>query len=225
MISLKPVFVLIEAALNEWSEDKASRLAASLAYYTAVSLAPLLVIAVSFLKLLNLDGKQVVESQIGMLVGPVGQAAATQMIDAAKQQSGFIATLVSACILLFGASGVFAELQDSMNIVWEVQPKPDLSWRDLIRSRFFSLAMVFGVIFILLVSLILSTVLGALAHRFTGQGRIAGLALDAALSLIVYSVVFAMLFRYLPDVKSSILKTSGTAQSRLPFCLRLVNTY
>jgi len=201
VLSPKSILGLIQAACSEWSEDKASRLAASLAYYTAVSLAPLLVISVSFLKLLNLDGKQVVESQIGTLVGPVGKAAATQMIDAAKQQSGLVATLISACILLFGASGVFAELQDSMNIVWEVQPKPGLSWRELIRNRFFSLAMVFGVIFMLLVSLILSTVLSALVQRFAGEGHVAGLTLDVVLSLIVYSVVFAMLFRYLPDVK------------------------
>ena len=192
---------LLKKAFAEWSEDKASRLAASLAYYTAISIAPLLVLSVTVLSQLNLNGKEVVEGQLGALMGPVGEAAATQMIDSAKQQSGVLATVISLIVLLFGASGVFAELQDSMNTVWEVQPKPGLSWLDLIKARFFSLTMVFGVIFVLLVSLIISTILGALVTRFAGNGHLVGLVLDIVLSLIVYSGVFALLFRYLPDVK------------------------
>src|SRR3954470_19404438 len=111
---------LLKQTWKEWNEDKASRLAAALAYYTAISLAPLLVLSVTLLKFLNLNGKQVVESQMGMLIGQTGQQAAAMMIDAAKQQSGVVATIISFAVLLFGASGVFAELQDSMNTIWEV---------------------------------------------------------------------------------------------------------
>ena len=197
----KAVWPLIKQSYNEWSEDKASRLAAALAYYTAISLAPLLVLAVTILGYMSLDGRTVVEEQMGVVMGPTGKEAAATMIDAAKQQSGVLATIISLAILLFGASGVFAELQDSLNVIWEVQPDPQAGWWETIKKRFFSLAMVFGVIFLLLVSLIISTVLGGLAHRIAGEGKVVGFILDITLSLIVYAGAFALIFKYLPDVK------------------------
>jgi membrane protein len=200
-MDLKATVPLLKRAYNEWSEDKASRLAAALAYFTAISLAPLLVLAVTLLGWLNYDGRSAVENQMGVLMGQTGKDAATMMIDAAKQQSGILATIVSLLVLIFGASGVFAELQDSMNTIWEVQPNPNLSWWDLIKARFFSLAMVFGVIFLLLVSLIITTIIGGLVKSVAGEGRIVGLVLDIVLSLIIYCVIFMLLFKYLPDVK------------------------
>src|SRR5215212_3547798 len=132
------VLPLLKEAWGEWTEDKASRLAAALAYYTAMSLAPMLVLAVTFLGWLKLDGRQVVESQMGQLMGSVGKDAAATMIDAAKQSSGVFATIVSIILLIFGASGVFGELQDSMNTIWEVKPRPDMGWMDTVKKRFFS---------------------------------------------------------------------------------------
>src|SRR5439155_26436383 len=176
-------------------------LAAALAYYTAVSMAPLLVLSVTLFKYLHLNGQQIVENQVGVLMGPKAQEAASMMIASAKQQSGVTATILSLIILLFGASGVFAELQDSLNTIWEVQPDPKAGIWDTIKKRFFSLAMVFGVIFLLIVSLILSTVLTAIAAHFAGNGVIVGFFLDVVLSLIVYSGVFALMFEYLPDVR------------------------
>ena len=151
------VWPLLKQTYNEWTEDKASRLAASLAYYTAISLAPLLVLSVTLLKFLHLNGKQVVEQQMGLVMGKTGQDAAAMMIDAAKQQSGWFATITSFVILLFGASGVFGELQDSLNTIWEVQPRPDTGWWETIKKRFVPMTMVFGVAFLMLVSLIIST--------------------------------------------------------------------
>src|SRR5215212_5484826 len=171
-MQISTVWPLLKASYNEWSEDKASRLAAALAYYTAISLAPLLVLAVTLLKLFNLNGRDIVQSQMGSLMGEVGKNAAATMIDAAKQQSGVWATIISFAILLFGASGVFAELQDSLNTIWEVQPDPKAGIWDTIKKRFFSLAMVFGVIFLLLVSLILSTVLGAVSAHIAGNAAV-----------------------------------------------------
>ena len=174
----KAYLPLFKEAYNEWSEDKASRLAAALAYYTAVSIAPLLVLAVTILGWLDFDGRRAVEEQMGMFMGSTGQEAARTMIDAAKQSSGFWPTLISLAILLFGASGVFAELQDSLNTIWEVQPDPRAGIWDTIKKRFLSMAMVFGVIFILLVSLLISTALGAMVTRFAAKGGIVGLVVD-----------------------------------------------
>ena len=191
---------LFKEAYNEWSEDKASRLAAALAYYTAISFAPLLVLAVTVLGWMNFEGRQVVENQVGMLMGSTGQDAARTMIDAAKQTSGFWPTVISIVILLFGASGVFAELQDSLNTIWEVQPDPRAGIWDTIKKRFFSMTMVFGVIFLLLVSMVVSTVLGGMVTRMAGEGKVVGFILDIVLSLLVYTAVFAVLFKHLPDV-------------------------
>jgi membrane protein len=195
------IWSLLKDSYNEWSEDKASRLAASLAYYTAVSIAPLLVLSVTLLKLFRLNGRDIVESQLGSLMGKVGKDAAATMIDAAKQQPGTFATIVSLVVLLFGASGVFAELQDSLNTIWEVQPDPKAGIWDTIKKRFFSLAMVFGVIFLLLVSLIISTVLGVIAGHIAGNAAVIGLIVDVIFSLTVYAGVFGLMFMYLPDVK------------------------
>ena len=197
----KAIWPLIKQSYNEWSEDKASRLAAALAYYTAISIAPLLVLAVTVLGFMSLDGRAVVEGQMGALMGQTGKDVAATAIDAAKQQSGVLATVISLIILLWGASGVFAELQDSLNVIWEVQPDPQAGWWDTIMKRFLSLAMVFGVIFLLLVSLIISTVLGAVAHRIAGEGKVIGFIIDIMLSVVVYFASFALLFKYLPDVK------------------------
>ena len=194
------VWPLLKDTFAEWTEDKASRLAASLAYYTAISLAPLLVLSVNLLKFLHLNGKQVVEQQMGLVMGKTGQDAAAMMIDAAKQQSGWFATIISFVVLLFGASGVFGELQDSLNTIWEVQPRPGTSWWDTIKKRFVPLTMVFGVAFLMLVSLIVSTVLGAIVTHFAGQGAVVGLVLDVFLSLLVYSAIFSLIFRFLPDL-------------------------
>jgi len=197
----KAYLPLFKEAYNEWSEDKASRLAAALAYYTAISLAPLLVLAVTILGWMSFDGRQVVENQMGMLMGSTGQQAATTMIDAAKKSSGIIPTIISLVILLFGASGVFGELQDSLNTIWEVQPDPKAGIWDTVKKRFFSMTMVFGVIFLLLVSMVISTVLGGMVTRVAGEGKVVGLIMDIVLSLIVYTGVFALLFKHLPDVK------------------------
>ena len=197
----KATLPLLKQAASEWSEDKSSRLAAALAYYTAMSIAPLLVLAVTFLGWMQLNGRQVVESQMGQLMGDVGQQAAVTMIDAAKKQSGTLATAISLLILVISASGMFGELQDSMNTIWEVKPRPNMGWIDTIKKRFFSLTMVFGVIFLMLVSMVISTILSAMVAHFAGEGKIAGLILDVVLSLIVYTGVFMLLFKYLPDVK------------------------
>src|SRR5213596_888524 len=149
-------------SFSEWTEDKATRLAASLAYYTMLSIAPLLIISIKVIGVLFGDqaARGGVSQYLAQTVGPKGAAAAEDMIKNAGQQgSGVLATIISTVILIFSASGVFGELQDSLNTIWEVKPKPDRNWKDMVRERFFSLSLVFGVIFLLLVSLVINTVL------------------------------------------------------------------
>jgi membrane protein len=155
---------LVKDAAREWSEDKVPRLGAALAFYTALSIAPLLVIAIAIAGLVF--GEEAARGQLlGQMRGLVGaegaEAIETMLAHARKPSSNLVAGLVGVVTLLVGASGVFGQLQDALNTIWEVRPKPGRGIWGAIKDRLLSLAMVLGVGFLLLVSLILSTVLSA----------------------------------------------------------------
>jgi membrane protein len=192
---------ILRCAWRDWGEDKASRLAASLAYYTALSLAPMVVLGVLLLKFIGLDGRELIEQQMAMLMGGAGSEMAREMIASARTSDGWLAGAASAALLLWGASNVFAELQDSMNTIWEVQLRPGLGWRDTIRRRFLSMAMVLGIGFLLLTSLFVSTLLAALAKRIAGEAAIVSVLLDTVLTFGAATAFFAAIFKVLPDLK------------------------
>jgi membrane protein len=197
----KAYLPLFKDAYKDWSEDKASRLAAALAYYTALSLAPMIVLGVLLLKFLEMDGQRIIEDQMAMMMGESGKTMAGEMIKNAKASSGWVAGTISFLVLIWGASNVFAELQDSMNTIWEVQPKPDLGIWGTIKKRFFSMAMVLGIGFLLLTSLFVSTILTGMAHKIAGEGRVIAFLLDFVLTLLVTTAFFSAIFKLLPDVK------------------------
>src|SRR5438105_3072177 len=145
------------------------RLGAALAYYTVFSLAPLLVIAIGLAGLVF--GKEAAQGQIGAqiqnLVGEQGGKAVQAMVESAsKPGTGILGSVLGIAMLLFGAAGLFGELQDALNTIWGVQPKPGRGVLGIIRDRFLSLSMVLGVAFLLLVSLVVSAALAALAGLF-----------------------------------------------------------
>lgn len=198
---------LLKTTAHECMEDKVPRLGAALAYYSVLSLAPLVLIAIAVVGLVF--GREAAQGQlidqVRGLVGPEGAEAIQAMIaNAAKPRSGIMATLTGVAILLFGASGVFGELQDAMNTIWEVQPKPGRGVLGVLKDRFLSFTMVLGTGFLLLVSMILSA---ALAAFFTFAAHLApglGIALQAAntlISFVVVVILFALIFKVLPDVK------------------------
>ena len=192
---------------KDWSEDKVPRLGAAMAFYTALSMAPLLVIALrvaaSFFGDEAAAGE--IERQAQAMIGKDGAEALQAMIENAdEEKSGTIAAVLGIVTLLFGASGVFGQLQDSMNTIWEVQPKPGRGIWGFVRDRFLSFAMVMGCAFLLLVSLVVTTMLSA-AMSFTQQfsdnfGWLATL-LNAVVSLLVITGIFAVTFKMVPDVK------------------------
>ena len=206
------VLTLLKRAYDEFSEDKAMRLAAALACYTILSLAPLVVITMKVTTWTLRDEAKSgqVQAQMTQLVGPAGAQAISDMIASDKtNNSGVFATILSLAILLFSASGVFAELQDSMNTVWEVKPRPDMSWWDLIKKRFLSMGMVFGIIFLLLVSMFVTSTLSVALDKVVGGGddnagflaKAAAFVADFVITVLVVGVLFTMIFKYLPDVK------------------------
>jgi membrane protein len=128
------------------------------------------------------------------------------MVAAASNRQGgsIVATIIGVVTLLFGASGVFGELQDSLNTIWEVQPKPGLGFFATLKKRFFSFAMVLGVGFLLLVSLVISAALAALGGMLGGAQEDQSLiwkAINFAISFGVTTLLFALIYKILPDAK------------------------
>jgi membrane protein len=207
MIDLRLGWTLLKASFSEWLEDKAPRLGAALAYYTAFSLSPLLIIVIAVAGLAF--GQEAAEGQIiaqmESLVGEDGAKAIAAMIqNARKPSSGIIAGVVGLATLLIGATGVFGELRDALNTIWEVQPKPSRGLIGLLKDRFLSFTMVLGVGFLLLVSLSVNAGLAAMGS-FLG-GMLPGLAVlgqivNFVVSFSVIGLLFAMIYRYLPDLK------------------------
>lgn len=198
------VGAVLKEALYEWSEDKAMRLSAALALYTILSLAPLLVITIKVLSLMF--GKEFATGQVqrkmDLLIGSVGSKAVQDIIaSASKPGAGIIATAISSIILIWSASAVFGELQDSLDTIWKVKPKPNASWWVTIRKRLLSIGMIFVVAFLLLVSLVISTTLTMVAGRFVGEAGWGTLGTDAVVSVVGVSLLIAMIFRILPDVR------------------------
>ena len=137
------------------------------------------------------------------LSGLIGEETARTMMEVRQQQrseGGFLSGLIGIGLLLLGASGVFGQLQDAMNTIWEVKPKANRGVLGMIKDRFLSFTMVLGVTFLLLVSLIVTAGVAAVSEWLPG-GSAAGHLLELSLSFIVVTLLFAMIFKFLPDVK------------------------
>jgi membrane protein len=204
---MREAWELLKQTFTEWNEDKVPRLGAALAFYTALSIAPLLVISLRIAALFFGDeaARGEIEHQMQSMIGKQGAEAVQAMLENANRpESGFIATGLSVTTLLFGASGVFGQLQDSLNTIWEVKPKEGRGIWGFLRDRFLSMAMVMGVAFLLLVSLVVSAALsftGSYAFSWLRQFQVVSQALNVIVSLIIFTGLFAMMFKYLPDVK------------------------
>lgn len=199
---------VLTGTVKEWLADEASQLAAALAYYTAVSIAPLLVLIVVIVGLI-LGEQGTAESQlIGQLRGVMGEQGAqflqTVLENAQQPTLASVAGILSSLALLWGATNVFSQLQSSLNRIWNVQPKPGRSiWR-MIKDRFLSFTLVLGIAFLLLVSLVLTSVLSTLADW--GQGLLPSAdwiwqVVNFAVSFAVITLLFAAIYRVLPDAE------------------------
>ena len=186
---------LLQQAASQWMDDNALRMGAALAFYTAFSLTPLLILAVAvsgFLFTPN-DAQHQIIAQIAILIGSQGAQALDMMINAARRpESGLLASLFSVITLMLGATGALVELQDGLNRVWKV---PEAGgFKILLRHRLMSLALVVGIAFLLLVSLVVSTVLSAFDNLLGGQFPVHKIFLqeiDFVLSLGVVTLLFS----------------------------------
>ena len=197
--------VLKEAAVG-WSAHRAQKLGAALAFYTTLALAPLTLIAIAIAG--YFFGEEAarggIVNQIEGFVGREGATVIETLIQKASEpHHSRIATAISIGLLLFGATGVFAELKDSLDTIWEVKPKPGLGVWEMIKTRGLSFATVLGTGFLLVVSLLLTAILTAftnwLGRRLPETVSLAYL-FDVPISFIVITLLFALIFKLLPDV-------------------------
>jgi membrane protein len=145
-------------------------------------------------------------AQLESLMGAAGRELVTSILTTTSPQEGALATVVGLVTLFIGATAVFGELQATLNLIWEVQPAPTSGiWTEIwawLRERIFSLAIVFALAFLLLVSLVISTLLASVAALFHGpEQALLSRLLELIVSLLVLTFVFALLYKYVPDAE------------------------
>ncbi|HEU4521894.1 MAG TPA: YihY/virulence factor BrkB family protein [Thermoanaerobaculia bacterium] len=203
---MKKYLDLFKQTFTEFGQDKAPRLGAALAYYTIFSIGPLLLIAISIAGLVwgQEAAQGGISAQLNKVFGSNAARAVEEMVaGAGREKSGIIATIIGVVTLLFGASGVFGQLKDALNTIWNVEPKKSEGIMGFIKDRFLSMAMVLGVGFLLLVTLVFDTVLAAMGDYL--NTIVGGEALLQAIQLVIsfglVTVLFALIFKYLPDLE------------------------
>lgn len=205
---LRTAWTLLRQTADEWLADHAPRLGAALAFYSMLSLGPLLLLTLSFASIFF--GEDAARGQImGQIDGLIGQeGAATVQLVLAKTsddtETSFLATLIGIVTLLVGASGVFGQLQDALNTIWNVPPRKHFNFWKLIRDRFLSFTMVLGTGFLLLISLVVSAGLAAVGEF--GIYLLPGTEflfqfVNQVVSLGIITALFAVIFKYVPDTK------------------------
>ena len=199
---------LLKQTASEWMEDDAPTLGAALAYYTVFSLAPLMTIAIAMAGFFF--GKEAAQGQIfdelRVLLGEEGGKAVEEMVQSANAQptAGVVATIISVIMLLFGASGVFGQLQASLNAIWGVKAKPGRGVLGIIQDRLLSFGFTLVVGFLLLVSLLLTAGMALMADWIGGLmpgSEALAYILNIVLSLSMITLLFATIFKFLPDAK------------------------
>ena len=205
-MSLKVMWKLLSATYTKWTEDHAQGLGAALAFYAVFSLAPLLLIVIAIAGLVF--GQEAAQGQIiGQIQGLVGEDSAkaiqSMIEEARKPAAGIIATVLAIVMLLLGATGVFAQLQEALNTIWRVEEKPGGGIWKIIKDRFISLMAVLGTGFLLLISLVISAGLSAVGKTLEHFLPVPGFLLQIInffVSFAIVTLLFAMIYKLLPDI-------------------------
>jgi membrane protein len=212
-VHFRQIWRLLRQTFQEWNEDKVSRLAAALAYYTVFSLTPLITISLAIVGMVF--GKDAARGElVAQIQGLVGRQSAqvieTAIANISQNSHPGITSLINIGVLLFAASGVFAELQGALNTIWEVAPKPGKEIRLFIRQRLLAFLMVMAIGLLLLASLMLNTFLVAASHLVTSShfvinilpgGTIPWRLLNTVGSFVITTLLFGLIYKYLPQAK------------------------
>jgi len=208
--SFKAVWEILKDCFKGFSDDKVTKLSASLAYYTVFAMAPLLIIIISLAGFFL--GQEAAEGKIyGQLTGFIGSDSAVQLQDMIKQASlngkSRIAAIIGGITLLVAATTVFAEIQDSINSIWGLKAKPKKGWLKMLKNRFLSFSVIISLGFLLLVSLVVSTLIegfsDALKQHFPDITVVVFTIINIIITLVVIGLIFGVIYKVLPDAKIS----------------------
>ena len=203
------VFSQFKQTFQEWLQDKAPQLGAALAYYTVFSLAPLVLVLLAIIGFLFRDDPAGAWEKVTRQMSYFLDQSAVQVVQSIAQKASqpgksMLATVVGVALAVFGASGVFGQLQDALNTIWGVKAKPGRGIWGFLRTRFLSFAMVAGICFLLLVSLAIEALLKGFSHYVQSVlpgGIMIALTIYVVFDFAVVVLLFAMIFKFLPDVE------------------------
>ncbi len=202
----KGLWSVVKQATKGFSDDKVAKLSGSLAYFTVFSIGPMLMVIIFLADIFY--GRAAIEGTIyGQIEGFVGPAAAVQIQEIIKNASlsreGNVTALIGFITLLIGATGVFAEIQDTINFIWNLKPKPKKNWLKVLVNRLLSFSVVVSLGFLLLVSLMVTAVVEALSDRLHEVFPSATVTLVYIVNLLITfgitTLLFAIIFKVLPD--------------------------
>ena len=204
-MGLNVMWKLLSATYTKWTADHAQGLGAALAFYAIFALAPLLLIVIAIAG--SVFGQEAAEGHIiGQIQGLVGEESAkaiqSMIEEARKPTAGVIATVLALVLLLLGATGVFAQLQEALNTIWRVEEKPGEGVWQALRNRFISLLAILGTGFLLLISLVISAGLSAIGTTLEHFISVPALLLQLInffVSFAIVTLLFAMIYKLLPD--------------------------
>jgi membrane protein len=202
-------FSLLKQTFQEWLQDKAPQLGAALAYYTVFSLAPLVLVLLAIVGVVFRNDPAGAWHKLAQQMGYFLDQSAVQVVQNIAQKASqpgksTVATIIGIALALFGATGVFGQLQDALNTIWGVKAKPGRGIWGFMRSRFLSFAMVAGICFLLLVSLAIETLLKGFSNYVQSAlpgGIVIAVTVYLTFDFAVVVLLFAMIFKFLPDVE------------------------
>ena len=205
----KQLVKVMRCAVDQWFEHRASSKGAALAFYTAFSIAPILVLVIAVAGFFW--GAEAAQGQLLTelrgLMGAQGAEAIQLVLAGAKdKESGVMATIIATLLLLVGATTVFAELKDSLDEIWQVPPTKDKTWWVILRTRLLSFGLILVLAFLLMVSLVVSTALTVVENYVSGLWQDATILLkwlSLAISFLVIAILFGVIYKLLPRIKLS----------------------
>jgi len=206
MVRLKFIFSLVKDSFTEFMDDNALKLSAALSYYTVFSLAPMILVIISMVSIFF--GKEFIQGELfGQIAGLIGKQATVQLQEIIKNaevsNKSATAATVGIITLLIGATGVFAEIQDSINYIWSIKSKPKKSWLQYLKNRLLSFSIIITLGFLLIVSLGVNTAVDLLSSRleryFSEVSVIVFSVLNVALVMLIITALFTVIFKILPD--------------------------
>jgi membrane protein len=204
---MKRIGSLLTQSFSNWNENNGTRMGAALAFYTILSISPLVIFVIAIVSLVvnRTSAQNLLLAQVHSLIGESGKEAVEGLLASGQRHaSGIFSSVLGLATLVFGASGVFTELRSALNTIWKVKPAPGSGLWIMVRERLFSFGMVLSVGFVLLVSLLASAGLAATTKFFSGLLPLSGAfwqVLNFIVSLAGITILFGLILKYVPETQ------------------------